>query len=168
MSVMHGPRSNHLSKTLKRLIFHSFLGSLSVSPPSLHRGFEDSMTIKAVWAELWMTLRKEWSVLIPGGSSLSLLAEADASSPVAISYGTCAPLKVPDGHSLRFCFFFPNKSLALTLLQAACLRSGIPWQGLKGTRFTFFLIITISPYELLTAVIARDAVESGMDISFVA
>lgn len=166
MSVMHGPCSNHLSKTLKSLIFHPFLGSLSVSPPSLHWGFGDSVTIKAVWAELWMTLRKEWSVLIPGGSSLSLLAEADASSPVAISYGTCAPLKVPDGHSLCMLLFLltslvfllplasflfcpsvclplscfhsdtafysplptsPNKSLALTLLQAACLCSGIPW-----------------------------------------
>lgn len=126
MSVMHGPCSNHLSKTLKSLIFHPFLGSLSVSPPSLHWGFGDSVTIKAVWAELWMTLRKEWSVLIPGGSSLSLLAEADASSPVAISYGTCAPLKVPDGHSLRFCFFLPPLSfffllsLFCSVLLSAC------------------------------------------------
>lgn len=57
----------------------------------------------------------------------------------------------------------PNKSLALTLLQAACLWSDIPWQGLKGIHFTFFflLTITISQYKLLTAVMTRMLLKVG-------
>lgn len=34
----------------------------------------------------------------------------------------------------------PNKPLALTLLRVACLLSGVPWQGPKGTRLVFLFL----------------------------